>query len=148
MTEEEINQLPFLPEKGVCGTLYLYLQPWGRWGLVTWDNKSYHTHGQTMKDPLEGNYMGFDQIEAYADEMRWAKGWPRVICRAVPEKINPTVRVEFETKDGRVQRLTGAAADEWVKMMNDVLVLSALRYGQDGQTKISDWPWEYITREE
>jgi len=145
MTEEEIAELPYLPKQGVSGTLYLYLQPWGRWGVLNWDGKTFHTHGQTEADPIEGNYIAFKQIEEYADRMLWAKDWPRVVCRAVPEKINPCIRVEFEYKDGRIQRLTEADAAKWLKDVNGVLAAQQIRYGCP---QVPDYPWEISKRED
>jgi hypothetical protein len=141
-----VDELPYLPRTGVQGTLYLYLQPWGRWGVLTWTDKEFHTHGQTESAPLEGNVITFNAIQNYADTLLWAKDWPRVICRAVPEKVNPCIRVEFEYQDGRIQRLTGTAAEKWLKDVNGVLAAQAIRYGQ---TQIlHDHPWEFSRKDD
>jgi len=144
MTEDEIAELPFLPKQGAPRTLYLYFQSWGRWGLRSWNGKEFDTHGQTESDPLEANYINFKQIEEYADALCWT-GWNRVVCRAGPEEINPCVRVEFEFSDGRIQRLTGQVAEDWINSVNNVLVAQAIRYGQ---SRVKDYSWECSERGE
>jgi len=126
----------FLPKQGVCGTLYLYLQPWGKWGAVTWDGKQYHQHGE--KKTLEG-------LRVYADNLLWASGWPRVECKAPTMKMNPCIRVEFEYEDGTIQKLEGEAAEAWLKNANDVIVLSEVR---GGLVPMEDHPWVFTRKTE
>ena len=121
----------FLPKQGVCGTLYLYRQPWGSWGVITWDGRQYHQHGD--RKTLEG-------LRSYADTLLWAKDWPRIDCKAPTRKMAPVVRVEFEYRDGRIQRLTGEAAETWLKAVDNIVANGELKYGQ---TQMNDHPWEW-----
>ena len=129
--------LKFLPDVGVAGALYLYLKPQAppveneEWGVLNWDGKQYHSHGSAPT---------LEKLQAYADTLLWAKDWLRYPCCAVEQKINPCIRVEFEYVDGRIQRLTGQAAEDWVKDVNGVLAAQAIRYGQ---TQTKEHPWEF-----
>lgn len=121
----------FLPKEGVHGTLYLYRLPSGDWGVVTWDGGQYHQH--RAGDTLEA-------IRRRADELLWAKSWPRIECKAPTTKMKPCVRVEFEYEDGRIQRLTGDDAKLWMEEVNNVIGLAHLRYSTP---PLSDHPWEW-----
>jgi len=125
----------FLPKEGAYGTLYLYHQPWGDWGAVTWSGNQYHQHG--TKKTLE-------ELRAYADTLLWAKDWPRVECKAATLKMNPCIRVEFEYEDGRIQRLTGEAAQAWLKNVDNIVGGCEIRYGQ---TQMNDHPWTFFRKE-
>ena len=132
-----MDMLTFLPDKGVCGTVYLYLQPDRLFGILTWDGKKYNKQGETRRT--------LSEIHIFADAtLMWANGWPRVECCAVKMEINPVVRVEIEHKDGQIQRLTAGAAEKWMQDVNGVLAASALRYGQ---TQVGEHPWEYFKKE-
>lgn len=133
--------LSFLPKEGVSGTLYLYLNPQAPpvehedWSVLTWDGKQYHSHG---------NEKSLERLQAFADSLLWAKDWPQIRCTALERKINPCIRVEFEYKDGRTQRLTGQAAEDWMKDVNGVLAAQAIRYSQ---SQVRDHPWKFFRKE-
>lgn len=61
------------------------------------------------------------------------------------EKSGPCVRVELEYQDGRVQRLTGAAAERWIYHMNALVGSHHVRYGASPIP--GDLPWERTHRD-
>ena len=136
-----IVNLSFLPKEGVSGTLYLYQYPQAppiereQWNVLTWDGKQYHCHGDEPS---------LEKLRVYADNLLWAKDWPRIECCAPERKINPCIRVEFEYKDGRVQRLTEQDAEDWLKEVNGVVAAQAFRYGQ---SQMKEHPWVFTRRE-
>lgn len=131
------DYLEILPEKGEPKTLYLYLFPQvppieeERWYVRVWDGKQYL---------WQGSRKSLEELRVYADDLSWAKGWPRVECCVWEELTNPCVRVEFEYEDGRIQRLTGSAAEKWLKDVNGVLAAQQIRYGCP---QVPDYPWEF-----
>ena len=137
-----IVNLSFLPRQGVCGTLYLYLTSQAplvereEWLIMSWDGKQFHTH--SSQDSLE-------KLRSFADTLLWAGGWPRIECCATERKINPCIKVEFEYQDGRVQRLTGSAAERWLKDVNGVLATQAIHYGQ---SQTHDRPWTFSRKDD
>lgn len=134
-------QLSFLPEEGLHGVLYLYLTPQKppveqeEWSLLVWSGKSYVCH--LLAKSLE-------ELHKYADTLLWAKDWERVECCSNEKLVNPCVRVEFEYMDGRIQRLEGADAEKWLRDVNNVLVLGALRHGTSG---VGNYPWTYTKKD-
>jgi len=123
--------MDFLPKQGVCGTLYLYRHPVGRWHIVTWDGRKYNCNSTAAS---------LEALKLRADNLLWAKDWPRVECKAPSRKMDPCVRVEFVFKSGRKQTLTGEAAEAWLKNVDDIVAAGELRYGQ---TQMNDHPWEF-----
>lgn len=53
---------------------------------------------------------------------------------------SPLVRVELEFADGKVQTLSGDAANAWLKNVNDILALSQFR---SGSPQMKEYPWEH-----
>ena len=51
---------------------------------------------------------------------------------------NPCVRVEFESANGIVRRLTGDEAQRWLKEVNGILAQHSMRYGYTG----GEYAWE------
>ena len=137
-----METLEFLPDEGVAGALYLYLRPQAppiersEWNVLNWDGRQYHTHGSAAS---------LEELRAFADTLLWAKDWPRYQCCAREQEINPCVKIEFEYEDGRIQRLTGQAAEDWLKDVNGVLAAQAFRYGCS-QTK--EHPWAFARRDD
>lgn len=56
---------------------------------------------------------------------------------------SPLVRIEMEYADGTIQRLTGPPAEHWLKEVNDVIVFTTVRCGQQ---QISDYDWQWTDR--
>lgn len=141
MKTAKVEILEFLPDEGVAGTLYLYLSPQAppiehdEWSVLNWDGKQYHSHGSAPS---------LENIRVVAVNLPWAKGWPRYLCCAREQEINPCVKVEFEYQDGRSQQLTGDAAEKWLKDVNAILAAHGLRYGQDQPNK---HPWTFSKRD-
>jgi len=52
--------------------------------------------------------------------------------------------VEFNYKDGRIQRLTGEAAQRWLDAVNNLAIAANLRYSQ---SQMPDLEWEWTTKE-
>lgn len=128
--------MEFLPKTGVCGTLYLYCQPQGDWAVVTWDGTKYSQHGTRRS---------LDEIRKFARTLIWADGWPVVEHVAPTRQMNPCVRVEFEFRDGHTQRLTGDAAEAWLKNVDSILIASSVR---SGAPKMDSHPWQYSQKKE
>jgi len=137
------DYLGILPREGVCGRLYLYLRPQAppiereQWSVMTWDGKKYHTHGPTV-DSLE-------KLKVYAGTLLWAKDWCWEQCTATNHEENPCVRVEFQYQDGRVQRLTGNAANKWLSNVNGIVSAAQFRYGQ---SQMKEHPWEFSRKDD
>lgn len=134
-----MGTLDFLPETGVCGTIYLCVQSFGNyseWQMLTWDGERY------LEQHKERDY---NKLVAFVDQLSWASGWPRVEHALPTRKMDPCVKVEMHFKSGRIQKLVGPAAEAWLKDVNNVATAAALRYGQ---SQMGNHHWEITHKEE
>lgn len=58
---------------------------------------------------------------------------------------SPMVKIEFEYEDGSVQRLRGPACQQWLQEVNDVIIFTTTRCGQQ---QLSDYQWEWTHKED